>query len=486
MPRPFASLSLQRQFLLITFLGIVLLTGGLGYLAAARSSYLLQNSVEKQGLILARTVAALIINELIYEKLGLVEEGGLVDNYVREIYQRKDLDFLAVAVLNEENRIISHNDFSHYGETIDSPLIRRVIETDEVAVIRTGLQSDGHQALEFAAPLSIGGKHWGIFLFSVSLREVAHETSRMLWQIAGVMVAALGIGLALIVLLNRRFISPITTMAETMREVDSELPDRKVEVHGQDELALLGRNFNSMIDRIREANLAMKRTHEKLLQSEKLATLGILSSSVAHRINNPLGGLFNCLRMLERYADNPAFRQKYIELIREGMESIRETVQQLLWTAGKRRNDEPRALLEEVLAGVMRFLDYRLKGAGISFTAQLQPGLVLPIPAHDLQEVLQNVLLNAVQAMPDGGSLSVLADKNAHLYRLRITDSGGGIPAAECERIFDLFYTTKAEGEGTGLGLWMTYELVKKCKGEIAVESLPGQGTTITITIPEM
>jgi methyl-accepting chemotaxis protein len=266
--RTLFSLSLQRKFLLITFAGIVLLTGTLGYLAAARSSYLLYDSVEKQGRILARTVAALIINERIYEKLGLVEEGGLIDNYVREIYGRKDLDFLYVAVLDEYNRIISHNDFSHYGEILDNAFIQRVAQTDEVTVNRSVDQEGGHAVLEFAAPLSIGGKRWGMLMFAVSLQAVEQETRRLIGRIAGILAFALLAGLGLIFLLNQRFISPITAMAETMREIDSELPDRKVEVHGDDELALLGRNFNHMIDRIREANLVTKRAHEKLLQSE--------------------------------------------------------------------------------------------------------------------------------------------------------------------------------------------------------------------------
>jgi two-component system NtrC family sensor kinase len=405
---------------------------------------------------------------------------------VREIYGRKDLDFLYVAVLDEYNRIISHNDFSHYGEILDNAFIQRVAQTDEVTVNRSVDQEGGHAVLEFAAPLSIGGKRWGMLMFAVSLQAVEQETRRLIGRIAGILAFALLAGLGLIFLLNQRFISPITAMAETMREIDSELPDRKVEVHGDDELALLGRNFNHMIDRIREANLVMKRAHEKLLQSEKLATLGILSSSIAHRINNPLGGVFNCLRMLEKQADNAISRQKYIALIREGMESIRETVEQLLWSAGKGRNDEARAPMAEVLAGVLRFLDYRIKGAEISFEAEITPGLVLPVPAHDLQEILQNILVNAVQAMPGGGTLSLAAQKQDHVYLITVKDSGSGIPPAELDKIFDLFYTTKPEGEGTGLGLWMTYELVKKCKGEISIASPPGAGASVTITIPEM
>jgi signal transduction histidine kinase len=190
--------------------------------------------------------------------------------------------------------------------------------------------------------------------------------------------------------------------------------------------------------------------------------------------------------MLEKQADNAIFRQKYIALIREGMESIRETVEQLLWSAGKGRNDEARAPMAEVLAGVLRFLDYRIKGAEISFEAEITPGLVLPVPAHDLQEILQNILVNAVQAMPGGGTLSLAAQKQDHVYLITVKDSGSGIPPAELDKIFDLFYTTKPEGEGTGLGLWMTYELVKKCKGEISIASPPGAGASVTITIPEM
>ena len=478
-------LSLRGKFFLLTSLGIVLLTVILGGMAALRSSQMLHKGVEKQGRILARTVAALIINELVYEKLGLVEEGGLIDNYVREIYNRRDLDLLYVAVLDENFRVISHNDFSYYGTIMMDGFAGSTVGSGEVSVRRIEDAKSGGAALEFAAPLGIAGKNWGALLFAVSLREVERETEVVIREIMVVMGGALLFGLGLIYLLGRRFIEPITSMAETMQAIDSELPDRRVEVRGEDELAVLGHSFNTMIERIRSANLATKQAHEKLRQSEKLATLGILSSSVAHRINNPLGGLFNCLRLLERHGDDPKLRRKYLELIGEGLESIRETVEQLLWTAGKRRSVEHLANAGEIFKGIMRFLDYRLNSAGISLQAEIPEDLTLPVEAHDLHEMLQNILVNAVQAMPNGGELQVVMGREHGQFVIKIHDSGGGIPPSELEHVFDLFYTTKSEGEGTGLGLWMSHELVKRYQGEIKLESSPEKGTAVTINIPE-
>lgn len=484
MKSPLADHSLQRDFLLFTFLGIVFLTGALGYLAASRSSHLLQESVEKQGRILARTVATMIINERIYEKLGLVEEGGLIDNYVRDLYGRKDLNFIYVAVLDEDSRIIAHNDFSHYGETVISPFLERVAKTDEVGINQAVRQADGHQMLEFAAPLSIGGKRWGALVFGVSLAEIEHERRRMIGQIAGVLALALLVGMGLIILLNRKFISPITMMAKAMQETDSELPEGRVEISGSNELARLGQSFNNMIDRIRESNLAMKQAHEKLLESEKLATLGILSSSVAHRINNPLGGLKNCIAMLERMGDDPEFRKNYLELMREGTESIEQTVNQLLWSAGKRRSEESRANIGRVLAAVMRFVGYRIRNSEITFIASVPEELDAPIPPHDLNQVLVNLLLNAIQAMPDGGRLDLSAARAGGDILITVADSGTGIEPSEIDKIFDIFYTSKKPGEGTGLGLWMTYEIIQQYNGDITVNSKVGSGSTFTIRFP--
>jgi signal transduction histidine kinase len=103
--------------------------------------------------------------------------------------------------------------------------------------------------------------------------------------------------------------------ARTMERAGGDMLNVKADIKGQDEIAFLGQRFNKMIDRIRESNLELKKTHEKLLQSEKLASLGILASGVAHEINNPLGGILNCVHMLEQKDDNDDYRKRYLKLI---------------------------------------------------------------------------------------------------------------------------------------------------------------------------
>lgn len=475
------SLSLQKKFILFTSLAILALAGALGFLVATKNKEILYNSTEKQGRVLAQTVAALIINELIYEKLGLVEEGGLIDNYVQELYRRRDLDFLYIAVMDETGKVLSHNDFREFGKVYDNKLINRAQTAESVLVEKKYRQNVSHDFLEFVAPLSIGGKRWGYIMFEVSLEQVEHEARSMLLQILGIAFVGLMLCFVLIYFLSLRFIRPIIDLAAAMQEVDVEMPEKTIKVSGRDELAQLGANFNEMVMRIRQANEEMRQTHEKLLQSEKLATLGLLSSSVAHRINNPLGGLFNCVRMLEQRGGEEEFRKSYLELMKEGLDSIEQTVGQLLWTAGKRKGEAKDANVKEILAGVLRFLDYRMKNAAVRYEEDVSPDLVLNVPPHDLNEICQNIMFNAVQAMPDGGVLKVSAADSHDKIILKFADTGVGITAEDRDKIFDLFYSTKDAGEGTGLGLWMTYELVKKHKGDIQVESHEGEGTTITI-----
>lgn len=478
---------LQWKFIGITSAAIILFTAAFGILAASRNRSVLHDATKKQGTVLAQTVAALIINELVYEKLGLVEEGGLIDNYLQELFKRRELDYLYLAVLDEDNRVISHSDFREYGKLYDDKVFHFSQGTD-VYVRDIEIENDGtrQSALEFAAPLSIGGKNWGVFLFAVSLRHVREEVGRMLFEIWAVACAALLVGLVLVFLLSRRFIRPITTLASVMREVDEKRPQhRAAPVTGNDELAQLAGDFNAMISRLSRASDEMKKAHEKLLQSEKLATLGILSSSVAHRINNPLGGLRNCISMLRRQGDQPAFRSKYLELMQEGVESIEQTVSQLLWTAGKRRGEEARANISDVLLSALRFIDYRLKNTDIVLESEVDAQHVVAVPPHDLNQILVNLMLNAIHAMPSGGRLLVASAKNGADIIFSVADTGVGIPDCEIGKIFDLFYTSKKPEEGTGLGLWMTGELVGRNKGDIKVKSSVGLGTTFTVTFPE-
>jgi signal transduction histidine kinase len=477
-------ISLQKKFILVAFLSVLAITAAISLFAALKTRSALYNASERHGLMLAETVSALIINELIYEKLGLVEEGGLIDNYMRDLSQHSELNLNFVAVLDDASRVISHSNFREYGKHYTDPFLTQAQESGQVLVRPRKDASEGG-ALEFAAPLSIEGKRWGLLLFSLSLADVEEEVSAMISQIIKHSILALVLLFLLIYLLSRRFIKPIIDLAQAMGEVEVEMSEKVIPVKGNDELALLTRSFNEMVRRIRNANEEMKLAHEKLLQSEKLATLGVLSSSIAHRINNPLGGLFNCVGLLRKKGEDREFRASYLDLIEEGLESIKQTVGQLLWTAGRREAEEKRSHLQTVLASVLRYLDYRLKKQGIDYQQELEDDLHLPVAAHDLEELFLNIMINSIQAMGSGGRLLIRAHQSEDQVVITIEDTGIGIPEDKIEEVFDLFYSTKKAGEGTGIGMWMSYEIVKKYKGEIFISSQLGTGTKVTIIFPE-
>ncbi|TNF54259.1 HAMP domain-containing protein, partial [bacterium] len=284
----------------------------------------------------------------------LIEEGKIIGNYFSEIFKKKDMDFVYLTVLNERGKVIAHNDTNEYGKTYQDPITVNALASDTTIVQQYYDNSIGHEALDVATPLLLGKKRWGTLKFAISLKKVDQEIHTTIVSTIILTLLLLIGGFCIIIILSRRFIEPVTQLAQTMESAGGDMLDVRANIKGQneiaflgqsfnkmidrirksnlelkqthdkllqfartmekagedmlnvkaetkghDEIAFLGQRFNKMIDRIRESNLELKQTHDKLLQSEKLASLGILASGVAHEINNPLGGIFNCIHMLE-------------------------------------------------------------------------------------------------------------------------------------------------------------------------------------------
>ena len=228
-----------------------------------------------------------------------------------------------------------------------------------------------------------------------------------------------------------------------------------------------------------------KNTHEKMMQSEKLASIGILASGVAHEINNPLGGLFNCLQMLRQKGEEPEFRQKYLELVGEGLDRIENTVSKLLWMSRKTAHAPVDVNIKNSVDSVYSFMEYKMQKGHVGFANDVHPELRIRFDMHDFQQMMLNLFINAIHAMQDGGTLRVTGSRQNGAVAIKVSDTGCGIAPEHVGKIFDPFFTTKPAGEGTGLGLWLTYEIVKNYRGDISVQSEIGQGSTFTITLPQ-
>ncbi|MEK6743243.1 MAG: ATP-binding protein [Nitrospirota bacterium] len=481
-PDSFDRLRLQSKFILITTSAIIILMSVIGYVSVEREKTILYSDIERQGKLLGETLAIPILNDLIYERLGLVEEGGLLDNYIMEIFNRRDLDLLYLVIIDEDGRVISHNDITEYGKVYSDPLTITSRAADTTAIQR--FSSKGHVALDIGVPLSIGKKRWGTLKIGISLEHAEHEIIATIGRIVLLTLILVAIGFAVILLLSRRFINPITQLANTMEKARGDYLDLKVDVKGHDELATLGERFNSMIERIRQANEDLRKANEKMIQSEKLASIGILASGVAHEINNPLGGLFNCVQMLKLNGDNPEFRERYLGLVKEGLDKIEITVSKLLWMSRKSEHAPVAVNVRNAVDGVYHFVEYKMQKSNVTFDNSVPDSLHVIVDLHDFQQMLLNLIINAVHAMHDGGKLSIQGRQDNGSVKIDIIDTGIGIAPENVGRIFDPFFTTKPTGEGTGLGLWLTYGIMKNYNGEITVESDRGKGSRFTMSFP--
>jgi signal transduction histidine kinase len=220
-----------------------------------------------------------------------------------------------------------------------------------------------------------------------------------------------------------------------------------------------------------------------MFQHEKMVAIGQLAAGVAHEVNNPLGGMRNCVKSLQEDPDNAERRERYLGLIDKGLQRIGQIVSQLLNFSRKEPLRLHKVKIDDLIRECFELLDYQLKNITLTLDLNLpEPHLV---DAEALKQALLNIGLNAAQAMPEGGALTVTSKETGDHVILSITDTGAGMEPGDLDHIFEPFFTTKGQGEGTGLGLSVSFSLVKRMGGNISVDSGRNMGSTFTIEIPK-
>lgn len=232
-----------------------------------------------------------------------------------------------------------------------------------------------------------------------------------------------------------------------------------------------------------------KHFEAQLHQSQRLAALGVMAGGIAHELRNPLTLCSSGAQFLLEDDVSPEFRKECAQQIKSGIERASLVIENLLRFA-RPHTDEAEAELEEVeIAAVVKaaldFVDNLAKLQRVHvLTDRLNGRLFVLGNEMLLQHVFINLFLNAIDAMPDGGSLAVSAGAAAGQVSVRVSDTGCGIPAEEVNRIFDPFFTRSRYKKGTGLGLSICYAIVKQHRGAIEVSSIEGHGSDFTVTLP--
>lgn len=243
------------------------------------------------------------------------------------------------------------------------------------------------------------------------------------------------------------------------------------------------RKVNELLE---QANRQIGEEQLKVLQNEKLASIGLLAAGVAHEINNPLMGISACVTAL-RNGNLPEDRHRhYLEVIDEALSRMGTTVQALLGYARHKPDGTTQLDARAAVAACLPLIAQLLREKRVVVDLSIEAGeATLLGNASQLAQASMNVLLNAIHASPPGGKVAVWCTHEAERVGLHFKDHGPGIPKKHLRLVCDPFFTTKPEGQGTGLGLSVTQGIVKNHGGELVIASEEGAGTTVTFWLPK-
>jgi two-component system NtrC family sensor kinase len=352
---------------------------------------------------------------------------------------------------------------------------------------------------------NLEGKVIGILYVGVLDKAYTSTRNRVILSFFGIAT----VGFILIIGITYYMISnithPIGLMLAATRNIAAGHFDQQVPAGSEDEIGLLAASFNTMAKNLRQMKADLEewgrtleekveqRTEElvtmqaMMARAERLASLGQLSAGVAHEINNPLGAILSLTALtLEDMPPDDPNREDLEEVVRQSIR-CRNIVKGLLEFSRQSPFNKELLDLNRVLLETLALIDKQALFMNVIVVKHLDPELPQVLAdASQCQQLFMNILINAVQAMDEKGTVTIVTRRSAdrHSVEVAISDTGRGIPPERIDRIFDPFYSTKPSGMGTGLGLSIAYGIVTEHQGAISVASEVGKGSTFTVRLP--
>ena len=276
---------------------------------------------------------------------------------------------------------------------------------------------------------------------------------------------------------------PVLYVRQDGRTVDGNLSAAMIYDDDGNEVATVG-SFVDITERI-EMERALRNTQEQLLQSEKLAAMGRLTSQIAHELNNPLYGIMNTLELLKSEVSPENKRRKLLDMSLSEIVRLADMLRKMLSFSKPEHEEKKPVDINTIIDEILMLHEKQLQEHSIKIKTEFDQGLNQVFAStSQLRQVVLNMVSNARDAMPDGGTLMVRTFEDDGFVKIQFVDTGIGIRKENIDKIFDSFFTTKASVKGVGLGLSVCYGFIKEHGGDIQVESVPGEGTTFTILLP--
>ena len=449
-----------------------------------------EKEINKRSIVLAKIVAEKAITPLVYEdNLSLYR--------ILDEVKQTDPSIAYIFILNSFDQVVAKT----YDVNITNDLIQAnsLKKKDlNIEVIRA-LNYKYKVVRDISFPILNG--EVGIVRIGIVEEQIQHD----LWQITNYLIIMISIFLIVGVLgalfFSYIITSPIKKISNTahslnLNEIEKEdhellLSKKWFQLPFNDELDVLVEKFSDMIGRLKKNHKELKDTQNALIQAEKLASLGTLAAGVAHEINNPISGIKNCVKRIEKYPENTMRNTEYLELIKEASNKIENVVHLLLNFSRKESIAFTVLNIEEVIENAISLTKHKVKYRQVEFVSNVKNFKILGSLSH-LDQVFVTLILNSLDSIEEKkltksnfiGKIEISSEILSEVGIIKVKDNGNGIPIAIQKNIFDPFFTSKPVGKGTGLGLSISYNLINEHDGKISFTSKEAVGTEFIIELP--
>ena len=476
-------ISLYTRFMIaITFI-LIFLVGSILFLIERREVRTIFEESKSRGVLRARYIASLNL-----ESLTFWDAGGIKSNIEREI----DDSLIYVVIYDKFRSPYVFSDLIRDKEDIKccSRLPENVSE-EMSAAGRRDFRLDGKTVpiIEIEVPVFAEGTpdYWGSVKVGLSLEENRKEIRRTRLMLILIGCGGFLLGLIGAVVLAKRITGPLQKLVDGTVRISKGDFTQTISAGSRDEIGDLARSFNEMTRDLLETRRRMEDANLKLIQAEKLASIGRISASIAHEIRNPLTSVKLNIQKLKQNEQLDEEEKEHLSISQEGIGQIEKFIKELLnFTRVSDLNPERFSvvqIVEESLKMMRNSFQEKRIVLEKNFAADL-PAVV--VDGDKIRQVFLNILRNAVEAVEEGGkiglALSRVKENGVAKIKVRISDDGCGIPEKDWENIFEPFYTTKPSG--FGLGLSNARKIVEQHRGSIRVTKTKGKGTTFEVRIP--
>ena len=472
-------------------ISICLLVFGIGtfaFLTLRREQMQLINSARESSELLLNTIERSVYNSM---RIGNTEDVQVI---LEMVGQNEKL--VGVRIFHPHGVILKSSQPGEVGRPVDERDFKLFLNNKREGVFNL----DGHgEVLGMVKPIyndrqcniCHGTKSRIIGLLNVNYSLV--ETRKRIVELTNLFilstVAIIGfLSLAISIVMLKFVKKPLSEVAKNMAKVEAGDLSVRMIPQGKDEIGRLIVSFDSMVGRLDRAKKELETFHfQQMERADRLASVGEMAAGIAHEIKNPLTGIAAAITVLKDDFSPQDGRVQIINEVLEQISRLDKTVNDLLFF-GKPTVAEPTCTdINTALKKILVFASQHRGGKNIEKRLELKDDLPpVYVDPKQIQQVFLNLFLNAVQAMQNGGTLTVQSDlarrDGIEMVQVRVTDTGQGIPPQILEKIFTPFFTTKAQG--TGLGLAISHRLIEQQGGQLTVVSQDGKGTTFTVELP--